>query len=363
MRIAAACILPKFVALALACPLLAIAGPSRCPDIKGTFILAGDTAASNDALRTLGGGRGTVEGGSLTIKGSAKGTLQLSFRYPRPDELSRPVEWSINNPSDFKCDDGWLVPNRPVGASRLLKNGAFDGRTTARFAPTAGGLSVEVRFKGSESARIFSYDSATIDVPVPWSRAAETDHLTWPEGAEVVFQRDPMVTARAAESLPVADARRLLSSTGLLVGDVVAEEAAVRAKVSTTPQQLTRLEDKLRAAGVVYQVPESPVQTGSAYFVDLVLPQRPGTASQPSRLWVEQEVMRWRHPSSDVNKVVCRDGICIAQLGLRSGLSAEEAAARLRSMSKAFSEVRVQPDTENALSASLRIVDVQLRPR
>lgn len=363
VRTTVARILPRFAALALACPLVAVAVPARCPDIEGTFILAEDSAASNNALRTLGGGSGAVPGGSLTIKGSAKGTLLLSLRYPRPDEFSRPVEWSLNNPSDFKCDDGWLVPNRPVDASRLLKNGAFEGRATARFAPAAGGLSVEVRFKGSESARIFSYDSAKIDVPVPWSRAAATDHLTWPEGAEVVFRRAPVASARAAEPVPVADARRLLSSTGLLVSDVVAEETQVRAKVSTTPQQLARLEDKLRAAGVAYQVPESSVQTGSAYFVNLVLPQRPGATSLPSRLWVEQELTRWRHPSSDVNKVVCRDGVCIAQLGLRSGLSVEDATARLRSLSTAFSEVRVLPDTENTLSASLRTVDVQLRPR
>lgn len=339
------------------------AGPGRCPDIEGTFILAGDPAAANNALRALGGGSSTVVGGSLTISGSSKSAQRLSFRYPQPDEFSRPLEWTLNNPADFKCEDGWLVPNRPVDASRLLKNGSFDGRATARFAPTAGGLNVEVRFKGSESARIYSYDSAKIDVPVPWSRAAATDRLTWPEGVEVVFRRAPVVPARAAESAPAAEARRLLGSTGLTVGDVVADEAAVRAKVSATPQELTRLEDRLRAAGVVYQVPESPVQTASAYFVNLVLPQRPGATSLPSRRWVEQELTYWRHPAADVNKVDCRNGACIAQVGLRSGLSAEDAVARVRSMSKAFSEVRVLPDTESTLSPSLRVVDVQLRFR
>ena len=363
MRTAADRILLGIAALALAGPTAAQAGPGRCPDIEGTFILAGDSAAANNALRALGGGAGSVVGGSLTIGGSSKGTLRLSFRYPQPHAFSRPLEWTLNNPADFKCEDGWLVTNRPVNASRLLKNGTFDGRATARFAPTAGGLNVEVRFKGSESARIYSYDSAKIDVPVPWSRAAATDQLMWPEGAEVAFRRAPEASSRGAESGAVAQARRLLGSTGLTVGDVVVTETAVRAKVVASPEQLARLEDKLRAAGVVYQVPESPVFSSSPYFVDIVMPQQPGATSLPSLRWVEQELKYWLHPSASVHKVDCRDGACTAQLGLLSGLSAEDAVPRLRTMSKAFSEVRVLADTETTRSPSLRVVDVQLRLR
>lgn len=345
----------------LACPLAALAAPSGCPDVRGTFTVNGDPAVVSDALRALGTGGGDAAGVSLTLSGSAQATLRLSVMPARPDRFSRPTEWTLSNPADFRCEGGWLVLSRPVTASRRVKDGLFSGRSIVRLAPAAGGdLQVEVRFKGGETTRIYSYDSATIDLPLPWSRTAATDRLAWPEGRVPVFR--PELEA-VVEPARVAQARQLLGSTGLRVGDVVADETAVRAKVSATPRELVRLEDKLRAAGVAYEVPESPVQTASAYAVNLVLPLRHGAPSQPSRLWVEQELTYWRHPSADVNKVDCHDGACIAQLGLRGGLSPEDAVQRVRAMSTAFSNVRVLPDTERALSPSLRVVDVQLRPR
>jgi hypothetical protein len=348
--------------LALSCPLAALARPAACPDVLGSFIVQGGPALADDALHALGfGGGANAIGASITLSGAPQTTLRVSFMPAQPDPFSRPTEKTLNNPADFHCEGGWLVFKRPVSAYRNIKGSAFAGRSIVRATRVGGAdLSFELRFKGREETRIYSYDSATVDLPLPWSRAATTDHLAWHEGAVAVFRPPP---AAVVEPDRVAQARRLLGSTGLLVGDVVADEAAVRAKVSATPQALLRLEDKLRAAGVIYQVPESPVQTGSAYFVSLVLPQRPGAASQPSRQWVEQELTYWRHPASDVNKVDCRDGVCIAQIGLRSGLGAEDAAARVRAMSKAFSEVRVLPDTERALSPSLRVVDLHLRPR
>ncbi|WP_056192122.1 hypothetical protein [Pelomonas sp. Root1237] len=351
----------RFAMLAMACPLAAFAAPPSCPEVTGSFTVNGDPAVVSDALRALGTGGGDAAGASLTLSGSPRATLRLSVMPARPDRFSRPTEWTLNNPADFRCEGGWLVLSRPVTASRRVRDGLFSGRSIVRLAPAAGGdLQIEVRFKGGETTRIYSYDSATIDLPLPWSRAAATDRLAWPEGLVAVFRPEP---APVAEPARVAEARRLLGSTGLRVGNIVADETAVRAKVSATPRDLVRLEDKLRAAGVAYEVPASPVQTASAYVVDLVLPQRPGATSQPSRQWVEQELTSWRHPSADVNKVDCRDGACIAQLGLRSGLSAEDAVQRVRSMSQAFSDVRVLPGTERALSPSLRVVDVQLRPR
>jgi hypothetical protein len=111
---------------------------------------------------------------------------------------------------------------------------------------------------------------------------------------------------------------------------------------------------------VAYQVPVSPVQTASAYFVEVVLPRNPGAVSQPSRLWLEQELTRFLPGAASVNRVEWQDGAWTAQLGLLNGLGAEDALQRLRSTSKAIAEVRVQPGSERALSPSLRVVEVRL---
>ena len=137
----------------------------------------------------------------------------------------------------------------------------------------------------------------------------------------------------------------------------------MRAQVLATPDQLARLEDALRASGVAYAVPVSPVQTASAYFVEVVLPRAPGAASRPSRLWVEREVTRFLPSGASVNKSDWQDGAWIAQLGLLNGQGAEDALQRLRAGSQAFSDVRLLPGTERALSGSMRVVDVRLRPR
>ena len=66
---------------------------------------------------------------------------------------------------------------------------------------------------------------------------------------------------------------------------------------------------------------------------------------------------------ASVNKSDWQDGAWIAQLGLINGQGAEDALRRLRSGSQAFSDVRVLPGTERALSGSMRVVDVRLSPR
>ncbi|MGM9481465.1 hypothetical protein ACS5PN_09770 [Roseateles sp. NT4] len=376
----------RFAALVLASPLAALAAP--CPQFEGSFTLQGEAAAVGDALRALGTDRTDTVGGNLTLSARSGSPLRLSFDPPATDRPRQAIEWALNSPADFRCEKGWLVMARAVEASR----GVFEGRSTVRIAPGADGigLQVEVSFKGRESARIYSYDSAKIDVPLPWSRKSVTERLLW-NGASIVAWRGKLPAsalesaptptparapapshapptsrapaAAAAESAGVKQARQLLGRTGLLLADVTADEAALRAKVQATPAELARLEDTLRAAGVAYEVPVSPIQTGYAYFVEVVLPQGTGATSQPSRLWVEQELQRFLPSYASVNRAEWRDGAWIAQLGLINGLKPEDALQRLRGSSKAFSEVRVLPGTERVLGPAMRFVDVQLRPR
>jgi len=365
----------RFVALALAWPLASLAAPS-CPEFEGDFSIQGDPIAAGDALRALGAGRTDAVGGMLSISARSGAPLRLNFTPAQTDRPRQAVDWALRSPADFRCEKGWLVMYRDIETNR----GNFEGHANVRIAPgrNGGGLQVEVSFKGRESARIYSYDSAKVDVPLPWSRKSATEQLFWPGGSLVAWrgklpgsalETAPMPVPAPAPAMPTADsagvkqARQLLGRTGLMLNDVTADETAVRAKVRATPTQLARLEDALRADSVAYEVPISPVDTGSAYFVEIMLPQRPGAASRPSRLWVEQELQRFLPPYASVNRAEWQDGAWTAQLGLINGLKAEEALQRLRSSSKAFKEVRVLPGTERALSGSLRVVDVQLRPQ
>lgn len=377
VRVTSDRISPRFAALALASPLAALAAPA-CPQFEGSFSIQGAPAVAGDALRALGADRRDAVGGNLTISARSGAPLRLSFDPPPADRPRQAVDWALNSPADFRCEKGWLVMARAVEASR----GAFEGRSTVRIAPDmdGGGLQVEVSFKGRESARIYSYDSAKVDVPLPWSRKSVTERQVW-SGASLVAWRGklpesalesapmpapapaPSPVAAVAESAGVKQARQLLGRTGLMLNDVAADETAQRAKVRATPAELARLEDALRAVGVAYEVPVSPVQTGSAYFVEVVLPQRTGAASRPSRLWVEQELTRFLPPYASVNRVESQDDTWTVQLGLINGLKAEDALQRVRTSSKAFSEVRVLPGTERALGPALRVVDVQLRAR
>jgi hypothetical protein len=365
-------------ALSLACPAAAWAAPG-CPQFEGSFALAGQPHVLDEVLLTLGAGRSDFAvGGLITIAAWSGKPLRMSFTPAQPDSRSAPANWVLNNPAGFRCEKGWLVMDRSAEKSR----DGFDGRVAVRIAPAkdGGGVQVDIDIKRRESIRIFSYDSAKVDLPLPWS-STSTERLTWPGGDIVVWQgkpppgftsepmpappiaRVPRTAPESGEPDALAQARQLLRRTGLTLGEVTADGTATRAQVLATPATLAKLEDTLRAAGVTYQVPVSPVQTASAYFVEVVLPRTPGADSQPSRLWLEQEMTRFLPGAASVNRVEWQDGVWTAQLGLLNGLAVEDALQRLRSTSKAVADVRVQPGTERALSSSLRVVEVRLSLR
>lgn len=340
-----------------------------CPDVTGTYRVADFGAAMGDAIKALGIPSAGFTGSQVRLSGPAEERLGLWVRSGSSGALPAQPTRILQNGPDYTCKEGRIVITREAEASRRTDQAWLEGRSTVRIARSGrGGLAIDVVFKGRQRSTLYSYDSARVSVPLPGTGQTLAEAIRWPDISEPDTTAQPV--APPPEPKALVSARRMLDSK--IVGNVIlgglrvnGDAVAVTLKALRS-EDAVKLEDRLRAAAIPYQVKVSPVWTNNAYYLEiLVWPEGggPGNAWRPSAHRVEQELSRLANPMVDVAKVETAGDGYVATLHLMGQETPENVIARLKATTSLFSEITLINESVRIDAPKVRIAQLRLRVR
>ena len=256
-----------------------------CPHFSGIYAISGEARVVDNVLRILGGDRSDYVGGTLNITADESGRLTLLARPQIIDALKTYEMRILLSPRDYSCKGGWIVMNSLQKFSRSVEWSMYEGLITLRFKPLVtaydDSLQLELAFKGHKTINLFSYDSASIDIGIPWSRYSETTKLEWEQTASRVttlLSAQPPMVATPAEPPAVQQLRLSLTPAmlqGIQLNDLAPTARGVIARISARHvQELDALEKRMRTAGLVFAIEDKPVWTSQSqsYLLEVMFP-------------------------------------------------------------------------------------------
>lgn len=353
----------KLAALGALFLTIAAAHAEVCPDIAGTYAMSGSGDVVNDARRTLGIHPGAPDNSAVRLEGNAQDGFTVSVVRRGKESPYLPVE--LKNGVHYLCRDGRLVFTAALRSRRPADKGMYEGTSKVRIGGGGNrGLDIDITFTGSQSSTIYSYDSARVAVPIPFSGTTLRDKLNWGGSSAGDFIEPP------PEPKEVQDVRALLDSKVLgavTLSAVRANGDSVLARLSAhNKEEVARLEDQLRAASIPYEM-KGPRWVGSGYYELelLVRPKGSGApvAKGPSLLRVEQELTRIHWPNVDVRKVVAAGDGYVATLGVQGSDSVEAVILMFKRNTTLFADILPLSQTPPEAGSRTRVVQIELRVR
>ncbi len=348
----------RVLALLVACsgPPCALAAPqAACPDLSGRYrVAASRTPAQADLLRAL---QITAQAGEddLKLESAAGGVLTLQLLPARAVGAAPDVR-TLFRGSDFECRDGRVVLKTPVASARQAGSAHLEGGSTVRLARSAdGSLAIEVSFSGSERADLYRYDSARISVPRPFSGRMQVERFSWPPADRLPPPAQPEAPSPAA----LREDETRVRMTGLLgsgrVGFVKTVAGGVRVQLrATRGEDLVAAEDRLRAAGLPFEIEREPVWSGNTYLAEIRLPDAPGAGAgpgRPSAFRVAAELNRLLPAGAHAEKVRRLGESYVADVLLLQGDGAGLAESVPRRSTMVARVVLLPPDAQRPPSA------------
>jgi hypothetical protein len=267
-------------AIAVAALLVAIgtrahaAGP--CPEVSGQYSVTGFGKALGDVLEAMQARQAGSRDSGVELHGAADGELTIGVKSGSTSHWSTSPVVVLQKGKDFDCKEGALVLHPHMDTSRKTDDGTwYGGASTISLSPKGGELAVDVSFTGSQRMSLYSYESANVSIPRPGTRTTLKDSILWP----VYSEPTPPATTTPTEPTVVLAARKLL--TAHVLGNVMlgwVSASAGGAKVTLTvphSDDVTRFEERLRAASIHYRITTAPIWTNNAYYMALEIQSGP----------------------------------------------------------------------------------------
>jgi hypothetical protein len=170
-----------------------------CPALGRVYDMFETTPPAVDALNVLQGRKTRPAPTRLQLVW-ADGHERLDVRTGRHVPGQAPVLESRRQliaGRDFDCEAGWVVLRAALPAMRGKGGEARTGTSSVRLRSqelASATLEVEVTFKGRRRISLFGYDSASLDLPVPFSATTLRDTMQLPWAGPVAT--DPEAQTR-----------------------------------------------------------------------------------------------------------------------------------------------------------------------
>lgn len=238
----------------------------RCPDVAGLYRVVGEDPTLRESLQSLGFGMQGTHGSQLVFTSGPDGTLGAALRGNDPGHA---LEFS----SQYSCVDGWLVFRQPLKARR----GSHVGESKVRLKRADARLEIEVVFTGRKWLTLFSYDSAYLGVPLPFTGTTIKATLQWPVDRMPDHLVDP--AHPPPERTDLVAARNLLNGAmlqGISLTGMESRGNGVLVHLRTPSENDVRaFEQRLRAASIAYEMTRAPVSADRFWYFDIMVwPQR-----------------------------------------------------------------------------------------
>jgi len=334
-----------------------------CPALQGRYRMTDAGAASTEnaraprqeALRALQLANGPGGALDLEIESDAGGqamTVRLIAAPGGSGRASPQPRATLVLGTHYDCVDGWVVMRSPVPAARRREAAYLEGSTRVALRPGSGGsLAFELRFSGVERSTVYSYDSARLSLPRPFSRRTQRDTLVWQPAHEAAppppAPRPSEPSQRAAERAEQALRDRLSPLTvGTRVGIVTPEASGLRVRLHAhRSEHVVATEDGLLAADLAYEVLREPRWSNNTWESEILVRAAHGPGGAwPSAFRVAAELDRLMCEGSGgrahvVSAARDSDGYRV-QVALVGGLTGAEAQACVAQRSGLVRELR-----------------------
>lgn len=338
----------------------------QCSEIAGHYRVKGSGNAFADVLSLLGTRDAGFLGSEVRIEGSAANYLRVWVKSGESGSFPVESRLSLWHGDSYRCVDGWLVFSGKTESWRQLDDKHYKGSSQMRLRRQGNQLAFEVNFGGREYTTLYSYDSANVSLPKPFTYKASSERLAWPIHEEVVVREEKRQQARASVG---GELRRLLEPQlgGLKIVDFAPGEQG--AQVSLQAEQLSQVaafEDRLRAAGLNYEMTRQPTWGDRAYYFDLRISagaRAPAASSAISPFRVQQEVARLNHSLVDVFKAEAAGQDYVASLYVFDEVSTEHVIARIRANTQLFAEITALDEQPRPGAPRWRLLRLLLKLR
>lgn len=319
-----------------------------CPDLAGHYRVDGFGPVLGDALEVLDLRMAGFTDSEVKITGPTDIALQFWIKSGKSSPMSTQPSRTLTQGLDYVCAGSSIVLKGKASASRQTDQGWLEGQSTVSLSRSGKGLGLSASFHGRERTTIYSYDSARVSIPKLGTAQTVGGAIRWPH----ISEPKPVEYVPIPESEPVQAMRRVLTPSllgGVTLGGLQDSGERVLASLNASNSDDARaFEDRLRAAGIVYDVKRAPIWSNNGYsmqflFAAAVDGSKP--AWRPSVMRVQQEIERMQHPMVSVGKVEEEGGVYIATLDVIGGESTEMILKRLRLNTTMFADITVLDDT------------------
>lgn len=302
-----------------------------CPDVSGRYRVAGEGPEVGEALALLGVHGGFGKETDLQLKSVGDGSVLSLGVVPARDPEALPAQpRTLSRGAEFDCRDFAVVLRAKVPASRKTDSGYLEGESSLRLKPEGRSLRLELVFNGRERSTLYAYDSARVSVPKPFTARTLTSSLSWsPASALPPLPPVPTPAQRATERGENDLRARIESLVIGHLGVVKAEAGGTRVQLrSARAADVVATEDRLRAAGLSYEVLKEPLWYDGAHHSEILV-RSGGSPGRPSAFRVAAELDRLMSGVAFVVKSAREGEVYVMQVDVRRDKSAAEAIARV----------------------------------
>ena len=258
-----------------------------CPDLSGQYRVNGAGPALADVLELFSARHAGYIGSEVRLSWQPGG-LGVWAKSDGKDPMPAKPTVVLKRSTDFTCKNGALVFQRIADVEHRGTKGWLKGGSIVQIRRGAGGgLDITSSFSGREQTILFSYDSARLGIPRLGTKETLTETIRWPDVSEPLPE-EPASRAKPPESpeLPeVIRAREWLSPS--VLGPVTLgwierrSEGVIASLTARKPGDVLALEDRLRAAAIVYEIKAPPVWSNNHYELELLFRPTGPAAGRP----------------------------------------------------------------------------------
>ena len=317
-----------------------------CPDLAGHYRVDGFGPVLGDALEVLHLQMAGFTDSEVKITGRADTSLQFWIKSGRSSPMSGQPSRTLTRGVDYECEGASIVLKGTANSSRQTDEGWLEGQSTIRLSRSGAGLELGAWFSGRQRTTIYSYDSARISIPKFGTARTLGAAIRWPH----ISEPRPIEYVPVPESAPV-QAMRLLLTPSLLgrvsLGGLQESGERVLASLNAPrSDDVLALEDRLRDAGIAYEVKRAPIWSSNGYSMQFLFAPDAAAAAgwRPSVFRVQHEIERMQHPMVSVSQVDDLGDAYVATLDVLGAESTEMILKRLRLATTMFRDIEVLDD-------------------
>lgn len=262
--------------------------PAGCPDLSGQYRVTGAGPTLADALEVLSARHAGSIGGEVKLDWQPGGWLGVWAKSDGKDPMPAKPTVVLKRSTDFSCKNGALVFKRVTDVERRGTKGWLRGGSIVQIKRSSGGgLDITSWFSGRQQTILFSYDSARLGIPRLGTKETLAETIRWPDISEPLPE-EPSARAKPLEppELPeVTKARKWLSPSVLgpaTLGWLERRGEGVIASLTARKSgDVLALEDRLRAAAIVYEIKTPPIWSNNHYELELLFRSTGPAAARP----------------------------------------------------------------------------------